>query len=90
MEQQDQNFVRELMDIAESVLGDRTVIENLYARWNLNGHSAITTEQLGGIPEFAHLSQSDLANCVTALNTILTALGDNVSGQATNLIKMRN
>ena len=88
MEPQEQNIVSDGITLAQQSLALRDSITEYAGRWNNNSFSTtITDADLAAIPDFQHLDETKLAALVTALNTITTALGDNSSGQAVNLIK---
>lgn len=89
MNLQEQNFVRELMGISETLLFNRDTMRKLSARWFANSHSGISDLELQEIPDFEHLVSQDLADCITAITAVLDALGTDSGGQAANLIKMK-
>jgi len=85
---QQQNFVSELMNLGEVVLQQRATAQNLVSRWNLNSLSGSMSD--GDVALiFPHLTTTEIASAVTALQEVLVALGDDVTGQATNLIKLK-
>lgn len=87
---QNHNFIQECVDQAANVLSLRDELEDVVARWNLNGvSSALTDEDIAADASFSHLTKAEVTSCITAFQAVLTALGDNTSGQATNLIKMK-
>lgn len=87
---QEQNFVTDTMNLSQIILNDRTALENLIARYNNNQFgSSLSDAKLAGLTSTAHLTLAKIQNAVTAFNALLTALGDDVSGEATNLIKMK-
>lgn len=89
MTPQEQNFVSELMSLSESLLEKLHEINLLTARWNQNGFATeITDGDLGGVSTFQHLTAAKLGNALTAMGTIVTALGTVSDGQQVNLIKM--
>lgn len=88
MTDQKANFVREIINVSRDLLSQQKYIQQLVSRWNLNGFSGgISESDLGEMSEFAHLTPAELAGAITAITAIDTALGDYVSGQATNLLK---
>lgn len=88
---QNNNFIQECIDKSENILNLRDDLSEMVARWNLNSISAtLTDEDIAGVPAYSHLTKAEVVACITAFQAILTALGDNTSGQATNLIKMKN
>ena len=87
---QQQNFLSELQQDAESVLAQRNTLREIIARWNLNDFSSIfATGDIKESPTFAHLDKEKVSNAITAFQQVLDALGDDVSGQATNLLKLK-
>lgn len=85
---QKSNFISELMNWSALELQQRAVAQDLIARWNLNaigsGLDDVTVQAV-----FPHLTAQEITDAVVAAQAVLTAMGDNVSGQATNLIKMK-
>lgn len=87
---QQSNFISELMAWADDQLRVRVKGRELVARWNLNGTlGKLSNEQLQAISSFEHLDVEKVTNAVTALQAVNEALGDDVSGQATNLLKLK-
>lgn len=86
---QKENFVQDVINMSNELLSTQKAIQLLDARWNQNTFSGITLEELQEKAEFSHLTPDKLAGAITALNAVDTALGDDSSGQATNLIKMK-
>lgn len=85
---QDANFIAELQGWAEQMLALRGQAELLLARWFLNGTSArLTDAEIQTL--FPHLTADEVTAAVDAMRTVLDALGNNVSGQAVNLIRMK-
>lgn len=87
---QESNFISRLQALSLEVLDIRHRIQQEYALYNAEGFGvAITDADLQEVDAFKHLTQSKMWNTITALNAVTTALGDDVSGQAVNLIKMK-
>ncbi len=87
---QEQNFVSELMALGAELLSVQHDIQTLAARWNQNGlGSSIDDTGLAEISTFAHLTAAEVSSGVTAVQAVDTALGDYVSGQSANLIKLK-
>lgn len=85
-----QNIVSEIMDMSEEALDLQNREQLLRARWDQNdAFNLLTDQDLADIPTFAHLTKSEVANAMGALDDISTALGDYVSGEAVNLVKMK-
>ena len=90
MSAQQQNFISDMMAWSEQMLAVRAKGQELVARFNLNSVlSKLNDQEIAEIESFAHLDADKITGAVTALQIIDTALGDNVSGQATNLIKLK-
>lgn len=89
--QQQLKFVTDLMTLSAQLKKDLNDSEDLKARWFLNSFSGILDADLAAAsnPTTNHLTQAKLASAVTALSTFLTAMGDDVSGQQTNWIKLQ-
>lgn len=88
MTPQEQDFTDRSMQLFERLLGERDEWKRLMAERSLNGFdTSITTGNLALIPAFAHLTQQELNDAYAAILALDTALGDNVSGNATHLIK---
>lgn len=68
-------------------------ISRLIAEWNQNDiFNLLNDTDLSENGSFAHLTKSEIANAInaiTAITAVDTALGDYVTGQVTNLIKLR-
>lgn len=87
---QEQQFVNDLVYWAGVELQQRTAAEQLAARWNLNDFfNGIQDADLQAVPSLGYLTNSKLANGINVVNAIVTLLGDNVSGQAVNLIELK-
>lgn len=85
---QNQNLISELQGWAEAELAQRDRAKNILMRWNQNGvFDALTDVDVTAI--FPHLDKSEVANGINALTAVVTALGDDSSGQATNLAKLK-
>lgn len=84
------NEINRIMQYAEQVLALRYELQSLRTRWDQNDmYNLLTDQDIQAISSFAHLSRSDVSNAVVAFDAILTALGDNTTGQAVNLIKLK-
>lgn len=85
---QNTNLISELLEYAETELSQRDKAQNLIARWNNNDvFNQLNDGDIQAI--FSWLDKSKVSNGVNATTAILTALGDDVSGQAVNLIKLK-
>lgn len=87
---QESNFISRMQQLAEETLDLRHRIQEEYALYNAEGFGeSITDVDLQEVSAFKHITQSKMWNAITALTTVTTALGDDVSGQAVNLIKLK-
>ena len=85
-----QNEITRIITLAEETLRIRYDMELLIARWNQNDmFNQLNDPDIQAITGFGHLTVSEVANAISAFTSILGALGDNTSGQAVNLIKMK-
>lgn len=90
MTAQEQNIVSDIMDLSQQALNLQDTIQRLRARWDQNDvFNQVTDQELTEIPSFAHLTISEVANAMGALDDINTALGDYTTGEAVNLVKMK-
>jgi predicted DNA-binding protein YlxM (UPF0122 family) len=82
------NFVAEMQTAAAEQLILRDKQRNLVARYVQNdfANTMIDQEVADGVPG---ITKQEIIDGITAFNAVLTALGDDVSGQATNLIKLK-
>ena len=88
--QQESNFISRLQQLAEETLALRHKIQEEIALYNAEVFgTTITDSDLQEVPSFKHITQAEMVNTITALSAIITALGDDSSGQAINLIKLK-
>lgn len=85
---QQQNFVTELQQAAHEQLALRDWLENLSARWTQNDffNEMDEAEVAAGTNG---VTKGEIIEAINAINAVLTALGDNTTGQAVNLIKLK-
>lgn len=85
---QQANFIAELQVAAAETLTLRDKLENLAARWTQNDffNEMDEAEVAAGTNG---LTKGEIIEAINAINAVLTALGDNASGQAVNLIKLK-
>ena len=85
-----QNEIVRIITLAEVTLSIRQDMQLLVARWNQNDmFNQLNDPDIQAITGFGHLTTSEIANAIGAFTGILESLGDNTSGQAVNLIKMK-
>lgn len=84
------NEISRIMQYAEQLLALRQELQLLRTRWDQNDmYNLLTDQDIASVSGFAHLTKSEVSNAVAAFDAVLTALGDNVTGQAVNLIKLK-
>lgn len=85
---QQQNLISEIQAWADTELAQLDKAQQIVARWNLNDtFNQIDDAEVTEI--FAHLDKGKVTEAINAIGAVITALGDYVSGQAVNLIKMK-
>lgn len=85
-----QNLISEIMVEGAAELQARHRKQELIARWNLNTISTkLPDEDIASISSFSHLDREKIIDAIAAFEATLNALGDDESGQATNLIKLK-
>ncbi len=73
---------------AEQAIALRDALVQHAAEWNQNDmFNLLNDSDIAGV--FPSLTKSEVSNAQTALDAIVTALGDYSSGQSVNLIKLR-
>lgn len=81
-------LILELQAWAEAELTQRDKARNLLARWNLNdAFNQLSDADVTAI--FPHLVKGEVVEGINALTAVVTALGDDSSGQAVNLLKLK-
>lgn len=85
---QQANFVSELQTAAKDTLNLRDRLEDLAARWTQNDffNEMVDAEVAAGTNG---VTKGEIIEAINAVNAVLAALGDNTSGQAVNLIKLK-
>lgn len=84
------NEITRIMQYAEQLLALRQELQLLRTRWDQNDmYNLLLDADIQAVSGFAHLTKSEVSNAVAAFDAVLTALGDNVTGQAVNLIKLK-
>ncbi len=87
---QESNFIGRLQQKAAALLDLRDDLQREIALYNAEGFGqSITDADLQTVGDYGHITQAKMLGCITAFSDVLTALGDDVSGQAVNLVKMR-
>lgn len=84
---QERNFVTRIITDASNLLAIKETLERDIALYNQKQYlvkldDALLSESFDG------LTAQELVDGITAIQTVLTALGDYQSGQAVNLIKL--
>ena len=87
---QESNFIGRLQQKAAALLDLRDDLQREIALYNAEGFGqSITDVDLQMVGDYGHITQAKMLGCVTAINVVLLSMGDDVSGQAVNLVKMR-
>jgi len=87
---QQTNFISEFMAWSEAELRQRAIGQNLVARWELNGVLAkLDDASIQEFPALKHLSAQKIIDGVEALKAINAVLGNDETGNAADLIKLK-
>lgn len=85
---QNQNLITDEISIAADMRALQHRMVDLVARWNLNdAFTQLNDADIAAL--FPWLTKSEVSNGIAAFTAVTSALGDDVSGQATNLIKLK-
>lgn len=85
---QDSNWLSDEILAAKLVLDARAFARDVVARWNNNDlFNQLDTVDIEAA--FPGIDKAEVTAGINALNTFLTAMGDDTSGQASNLYKLR-
>lgn len=91
LEQIHRGIMQDEMDLAAELLVWRDKAQHLLARWNMNdtytAAGANGGEDLAAA--FPHLTQSKAGNGFAAFNAVLSALGEDESGNAAFLLMLK-
>jgi hypothetical protein len=84
---QDSNFLSELIALANDQLEIQNREQDIVARWNNNDlfNTLVSADIEAAYPG---ITKDEVVAGITAFNAVLTALGDDTSGQASNLFKL--
>lgn len=89
LSKQNEHLIYEIMGLAGQAIDLQNRIRSMRARWDQNDvFNTLTDPDLAEHPDFSHLTKSELGNAVGALTGVDTELGDYVSGQVVNLLKL--
>lgn len=84
---QDSNWIAEEIAAAKELLALRDKIRNIVARWNNNDmFNQLQTEDVEAA--FEGINKAEVTAAINAFNAVITALGDDTTGQASNLFKL--
>lgn len=85
---QQTNFITELQQAAAEQLALRNWLANLSARWTQNDffNEMVEADVAAGTNG---VTKGEVIEGINAINAVLSALGDDVNGQAVNLIKLK-
>jgi hypothetical protein len=84
---QDSNFLSEMIQLANDQLEIQNREQDIVARWNNNDlfNTLVSADIEAAYPG---ITKDEVVAGITAFNAVLTALGDDTSGQASNLFKL--
>lgn len=84
---QDSNWIAEEIAAAKELLELRDKIRNIVARWNNNDmFNQLQTADVEAA--FPGINKAEVTAAINAFNAVITALGDDTTGQASNLFKL--
>jgi hypothetical protein len=84
---QDSNWIAEEIAAAQETLALRDKLRNIVARWNNNDmFNQLQTEDIEAA--FDGINKAEVTAAINAFNAVITALGDDTTGQASNLFKL--
>lgn len=90
MTPQAQNHTTRSITLSDSLVEIYYAIQRNQAEYNNNSiASELTDGNLEAINDFKHLTGAEAIAIQTAFSAFMTAMGDEVTGQITNLIKAR-
>lgn len=90
MTAQAQNHTSRSISLSDRLVEIYYEIQRNQAEYNNNSISSqLTDENLDAIPDFRHLTGTEAVAIQTAFSAFITEMGDEVTGQITNLIKAR-
>ena len=83
------NLADAMQQTATALLTEQSRMKALTAMWVTEGMNGITDEDLQALASFAHVTVAELAAAKTAMDAIVTSIGDYVVGaNATKLVKI--
>lgn len=84
---QDSNWIVEEIALAKDTLVIRDRWKNIVARWNNNDmFNQLETADVEAA--FDGINKDEVTAAINAFNAVITALGDDTNGQASNLFKL--
>lgn len=84
---QDSNFLSDMIQLAKDQLAVQNREQDLVARYNNNDmfNTLVSADIEAAYPG---ITKDEVVAGITAFNAVLTALGDDTSGQASNLFRL--
>lgn len=84
---QDSNWIADEITLARETLALRDKWRNVVARWNNNDlFNQLLTEDIE--EAFPGIDKAEVTAGINAFNAVINALGDDTTGQASNLYKL--
>lgn len=84
---QDSNWIAEEIALAKDTLAIRDRWRDIVARWNNNDlFNLLETEDIEAA--FNGINKAEVTAAINAFNAVITALGDDTTGQVSNLYKL--
>lgn len=82
-------FISQMQQKAAQLVALADELATMRCTWDQDDlYNQIGNDELTAFPEYAHLTVAELGNCFAAFDAVRAALGDKVSGQVVNLIKV--
>ena len=83
------NLADAMQQTATALLTEQSKMKAITAMWVTEGMTGITDEDLQALASFAHVTAAELAAAKTAMDAIVTSIGDYAVGtNATKLVKI--
>lgn len=86
---QESNFTAEVITLSGLILDLKPRIDEVIGAWNANGFS-VSIDGDGLAAAWPGLTKQELVDAITGLIAVQAAIGDYVSGHASNFVKLRN
>ena len=90
---QEQNFIVDMIGLTAELLDLQVRLSAIRARYNQNTFGSTLVDAKFTDPTvvntMGHLTQAKLTSAISSIDALLTAFGDNVSGNQVNFIKFQ-